>query len=217
MSKGLFIVVEGMDGAGKTTAVKALYEAFNKLDVPVKVLPVPGATPFGKNIRGLIMSETGLDPMSEALLFAVDRNYTAVNVVKPLVAQGVVVIADRWNYSSYAYQGVGLDLGARYDALEAVVDDGFVPDQVVFLDVSLETSIARLEARLGENNRLDNVSIERKKKIYDGYQQCFAADSKRVYRIDAEQSIEQISELLSNYASLVVASQNAKPLDHSEE
>ena len=137
MTDGLFIAFEGGDGAGKSTQVALLREAFETAGRTVTVTRQPGGTDLGREIRDLVLHGAHVAPRAEALLFAADKAHHVDQVIKPALDRGEVVLTDRYTDSSVAYQGAGRDLGAQeiHDLNMWAVDD-LVPDLTVVVDVS---------------------------------------------------------------------------------
>ncbi|MFC8503169.1 dTMP kinase [Pedococcus sp. NPDC057267] len=139
MTDGLFIAFEGGDGAGKSTQVALLRDAFEAAGRTVLVTRQPGGTPLGREIRDLVLHGDHVSPRAEALLFAADKAHHVEQVIAPALAAGDVVLTDRYTDSSVAYQGAGRDLGAQeiHDLNMWAVDD-LVPDLTVVVDVSAQ-------------------------------------------------------------------------------
>ena len=139
MTDGLFIAFEGGDGAGKSTQVALLRDAFEAAGRTVLVTRQPGGTPLGREIRDLVLHGDHVSPRAEALLFAADTAHHVEQVIAPALAAGDVVLTDRYTDSSVAYQGAGRELGAQeiHDLNMWAVDD-LVPDLTVVVDVSAQ-------------------------------------------------------------------------------
>jgi dTMP kinase len=137
VTDGLFIAFEGGDGAGQSTQVALLREAFETAGRTVTVTRQPGGTDLGREIRDLVLHGAHVAPRAEALLFAADKAHHVDQLIKPALDRGEVVLTDRYTDSSVAYQGAGRDLGAQeiHDLNMWAVDD-LVPDLTVVVDVS---------------------------------------------------------------------------------
>ncbi|NYG06576.1 dTMP kinase [Phycicoccus badiiscoriae] len=139
MTDGLFIAFEGGDGAGKSTQVALLREAFETAGRTVTVTRQPGGTPLGREIRDLVLHGAHVAPRAEALLFAADKAHHVDQLIRPSLEHGEVVLTDRYTDSAVAYQGAGRDLGAQeIHDLNMWAVDGLVPDLTVVVDVSAE-------------------------------------------------------------------------------
>lgn len=139
MTDGLFIAFEGGDGAGKSTQVALLREAFEAAGRTVTVTRQPGGTPLGQQIRDMVLHGDHVSPRAEALLYAADKAQHADLFLRPALAAGDVVLTDRYTDSSVAYQGAGRDLGAQeiHDLNMWAVHE-LVPDLTIVVDVSAE-------------------------------------------------------------------------------
>lgn len=146
MTAPLFIVVEGIDGCGKSTQARLLAERLRAEGREVVLTREPGGTEPGQVIRSVVLAaatET-LDPRTEALLIAADRAEHAARVIRPALERGADVVSDRYVPSSLAYQGVGRGLGVEVvDDLSRWATGGLVPDLVVVVDVDDATAAAR--------------------------------------------------------------------------
>jgi dTMP kinase len=139
VTDGLFIAFEGGDGAGKSTQVALLREAFEKAGRTVTVTRQPGGTDLGRQIRDLVLHGDHVAPRAEALLFAADKAHHVDQLIRPALDRGEVVLTDRYTDSAVAYQGAGRDLGAQevHDLNMWAVQD-LVPDLTVVVDVSAQ-------------------------------------------------------------------------------
>jgi dTMP kinase len=157
----MFVVVEGVDGSGKTTAVEGLVEALRVAGVPVVGTGEPGGSPnLGSEVSRLLL-HTGhyLTPRAEALLFAADRAQHVNDVIAPALREGKVVVCSRFVDSTLAYQGAGR--GLNFDDLLAISDfaaDGLKADLVLVLDVDPDTAKGRQETR-GEADRIEAMDM----------------------------------------------------------
>ena len=153
MTTGRFVVLEGVDGCGKSTQAARLAERLRAEGRDVVVTREPGATPAGAAIRAVVLGDAPIDARTEALLVAADRAEHVAEVVRPALARGAVVVSDRHTPSSLAYQGVARGLGVEaVDRLSAWATGGLRPDAVVVLDVGADVAAAR---RAGPRDRLE--------------------------------------------------------------
>lgn len=199
-SPGLFLAVEGPDGSGKTTTAKLLKAYLESKGYEVVLTREPGGTPIGEKIREILLDSqnTELADTTEALLYAAARAQHVEEKIKPLLEKGVIVITDRYFYSSLAYQGYGRDLG-----IEQVMDlskfaiSGLYPDKVLFFDITPETALARKYDQ-GEVNRMEEQGEEFHSVTYDGYHKALEIYNKNVEMIDANGTIEETLENCKN-------------------
>jgi dTMP kinase len=152
-TSGLFVVLEGGDGCGKSTQAQLLVSRLRDLGREVVATREPGATEAGAAIRSLVLGGGDLDPRAEALLIAADRAQHVAEVVRPALERGAVVVSDRYIPSSLAYQGVARGLGVDEIArLSEWATGGLVPDLVVVLDVAAGQAASR---RDGPEDRME--------------------------------------------------------------
>jgi dTMP kinase len=152
-SRGVFVVLEGGDGCGKSTQARLLVARLAELGREVVATREPGATEAGAAIRSLVLGGGPLDPRAEALLIAADRAEHVASVVRPALERGAVVVSDRHVPSSLAYQGVARGLGVDEIArLSSWATGGLSPDLVVVLDVPAGEAAAR---RAGPEDRME--------------------------------------------------------------
>lgn len=152
-TSGVFVVLEGGDGSGKSTQAARLVARLRELGREVMVTREPGATEVGAAIRSLVLGGGDLDPRTEALLIAADRAEHVAEVIRPALERGAVVVSDRFVPSSLAYQGVARGLGIDEIArLSDWATGGLQPDLVIVLDVAPAEAAAR---RAGPEDRME--------------------------------------------------------------
>ena len=160
--KGKFIVIEGIDGSGKTTQIKELEQWLNKTNFIPKnnqlvITREPGGTELGRSIRSLLLDTSkgkSPDSITELLLYAADRAQHVNEIIRPSLNKGDWVISDRFSGSTLAYQGYGrkLDINLIKD-LETIATQGISPDITFFLDIPVDESIKRRITR--EDDRIE--------------------------------------------------------------
>ncbi len=154
----LFVVLEGVDGCGKSTQVARLAARFRDRGQEVVTTREPGATPAGAAIRTVVLGGAPIDARTEALLIAADRAEHTATVLRPALERGAVVVSDRYVPSSLAYQGVARGLGVeQIDRLSAWATGGLEPDVVVVLDVTTEVGASRRAAPQDRMEREDST------------------------------------------------------------
>jgi dTMP kinase len=199
--RGLFIVFEGGEGAGKSTQVQRLAEALRAQGRDVFVTREPGATDIGERIRHLLLHDepesTGLTARAEALLYAADRAHHVAALVRPALARGEVVISDRYVDSSLAYQGAGRTLPVHEVSwLSSWATGGLKPDLVVLLDVEPRVGLSRAGER-GGADRLESESDAFHERVRYAFLDLAAADPGRYLVLDAARSPESIAEAVA--------------------
>ena len=195
MKNGLFITFEGPDGSGKTTVSKAVADKLLAEGYQVRYTREPGGSAISEKIRDIILdpANTEMDPRTEALLYAASRRQHLVDIVLPLIEQGVTVISDRFVDSSIAYQGYGRQIGAdEVYAINAFAIENYMPVKTIFLNVSAETGLARIQANRAVLDRLDAESTDFHKRVFDGYQKVIAQYADRMIVVDASRDVDEV-------------------------
>ncbi|MFB3737591.1 MAG: dTMP kinase [Candidatus Velamenicoccus archaeovorus] len=191
---GVFVVFEGVEGAGKGTQIRLAKEWLEAEGVDVLVTREPGGTEVGEKLRELLLDhETGhLEPRTEALLFAASRAQHVSTVIRPALAAGKVVICDRYIDSSLAYQGWGRGLGEQ-DVLTLSVwaTQGLFPDLVILLHIEPEAGLLR---SLEEPDRIEMESGDFHAKVSDAYLKIAEEHPERFVVIDADDVPETVHE-----------------------
>ncbi|MFZ7223143.1 dTMP kinase [Avibacterium avium] len=191
---GKFIVIEGLEGAGKTTARDAIVEVLAREGIDDVVFTrEPGGTPLAEKLRHLIKYETEepVTDKAELLMLYAARIQLVENVIKPALATGKWVVADRHDLSSQAYQGGGRQIDAQLlQTLKHAVLGDFSPDLTLYLDLDPEIGLARARGR-GELDRIEQQEIAFFQRTRDRYLALVKDDPKAVI-INAEQPIEQV-------------------------
>jgi dTMP kinase len=179
----VFVTFEGIDRSGKTTQARLLAKALGEDALLVRE---PGGTPAAERIRELVKDPAvELSPIAETLLFGAARAELLEQVVRPALAQGKVVIADRYIDSTVAYQGGARGLGLeRIERLNDWIADGLWPDVTFLLEVP--TPIAR--GRGGEDDRFEREGEELQRAVAAAYEELAERHADRYVRIDASQS-----------------------------
>lgn len=184
----LFLVVEGMDGAGKSTQIERLARWLTQAGSPPVVTREPGATAIGERIREILLdpASAAMDPRTEALLYAADRAQHAAEVIRPALAAGLVVISDRYVDSSLAYQGLARGLGIeRILDLSMWATGDLMPDLVILLDVAPELARSRSGARSGATDRIELEAEAFHRRVADAYWALARTYPERFAAVDA--------------------------------
>ncbi len=192
---GIFVALEGGEGAGKSTQIQLLAAWLADRGHDVVVTREPGATPAGERIRALLLDPTTeLDEHAEALLYAADRAEHAARVVRPALARGTVVLSDRYIDSSVAYQGYGRGLDPDVvSRISRWATGELVPDLTVLLDLPVAAARQRLLAR-GGTDRLESEADAFHERVRSGFRRVAAADPARYAVVDGSAEVEQVAE-----------------------
>lgn len=195
--RGVFVVFEGGDGAGKSTQARRLADALRAEGHDVVRTREPGGTPLGERLRALVLDPAHgpVDARTEALLFAAARAAHVEQLIRPALAAGRTVVCDRFADSSAAYQGAGRGLGVdRVAELNAWATGGLVPDLTVLLDVPAGTGRLRREARDGTPG--DRLELE-PDSFHDANREAFlelaGRDPGRYLVLDATRPAEELA------------------------
>lgn len=193
MDKGLLIVLEGPDGSGKTTQIELLKEYFTNMNRVVICTREPGGTKISEAIRNIILDNgnSEMGGMCEALLYAAARAQLVKEVIKPALAEGKLVICDRFVTSSIVYQGIARGLGIDIiRELNECALEGLKADFTFMLQIPYKEGLKR-KANQKKLDRLENSGNEFHRKVYQGYIQM-AENSKDILIIDGERDISEI-------------------------
>lgn len=195
MKKGLFITCEGGEGAGKTTLLNKLQAELHQKGHQVLMCREPGGTALGDQIRHWLLHRDpslSISPKAELLLFLTARAQNISENIQPALSSGKVVLCDRFNDSTVAYQGVARGIGVDYvQQLCDTVCEGLAPDLTFFLDLPVEEGLRRA-AKVGALDRIEQEKIEFHDKVRQGMRQLAKQNPKRIVTLDATQSPEQV-------------------------
>lgn len=182
---GLFLVLDGPDGAGKSTQVRRLADRIRAAGREVEIVRDPGGTPVGERIRGLLLDpEVGeLDPVTEVLLYQAARRRLVLERIRPALDAGKVVVCDRWHTATQAYQGAGSGVdGAIVRLTSKIATDGLEPRRAILLDVDEATAAARMTRPL---DRIELRGPEYRLRVRTEFRRLFSGAPDRRVRIDA--------------------------------
>ena len=196
MQSGLFISFEGIDGAGKSSHIEALAQAFKSAGRAVVQTREPGGTPLAEKLRDMVLHDA-MDPLCEALLVFAARRDHLNHVIEPALARGDVVLCDRFTDATFAYQGAGrgfsLDVLAQLEHWVQALPSGGLrqPDITVWFALDPAIAAERLSAaRLPD--RFESQPLAFFQSVHNGYAARAASDPKRFAQLDASASIEQV-------------------------
>ena len=194
MNKGKFIVVEGIEGAGKSSAINVIEAVLQKHNIAFIKTREPGGTPLAEALRDIVKSashDEELTQETELFLMYASRSQLMANRILPTLAQGTWVIGDRHDLSSRAYQGGGRQFDDKVmNAIADVTLKGFTPDLTLYLDIAPELGLARAQAR-GELDRIELEKIEFFQRVRNKYL-TLATASESTDIIDASQAMQAV-------------------------
>ncbi len=190
--QGLFITLEGIDGAGKTTQFDTVVAALRAAGRRVTATREPGGTPLGERIRELLLGEP-MTTTAEALLMFAARQEHVLRIIEPALLQGHDVVCDRFTDATLAYQGAGKGIPQdRLQTLARWVHPGLKPDFTLLIDVPAELAAKRLQTQQRQPDRFERESLEFFVRVRQHYLQLAADEPRRWVLIDGTQSLEQV-------------------------
>ena len=194
--QGKFITFEGIDGSGKSTQLRMLTGDLRHQGIDLIATHEPGGTPLGRRLReAFLETEETVAPIAELLLFAADRAQHVEFLIKPALAEGRIVISDRYADATFAYQGAGRGFPeATVNEIINLATGGLKPDLTLFFDISVDNAIRRMserhEAGKGKN-RMDTESGDFYANVRKAYLTIAETEPHRFTVIDANGSIEE--------------------------
>ncbi|GGQ11417.1 thymidylate kinase [Shewanella litoralis] len=193
---GKFIVIEGLEGAGKSSAITLVNDLIQQHTGQAPVCTrEPGGTPLAEKMRDLVKIADDTDPLcdeAECLLIYAARSQLIANVIKPALAKGQWVLGDRHNLSSLAYQGGGRGLMPLVKAVSEACLAGFTPDLTLYLDIEPRLGLTRAANR-GDLDRIEQQAIDFFQRARQTYLQLASQDDSIVV-IDASQTMEKVHQ-----------------------
>lgn len=190
--RGKFIVFEGCEGSGKTTVAKFILQTLENLGLKTLLTHEPGGTKLGAKIREILLHGENIHPRTELLLFLADRAEHVERLIKPALAEDKIVICDRFDGSTFAYQGgaraVNSDLIL---VMNAFAKDNLIPDLYILFDVSPEIGLNRE----GKNvTRFEKEKLDFHRRVREAYLTMAMNDDEHWAIVDAEQPLEDVEQ-----------------------
>jgi dTMP kinase len=195
----LFITFEGGEGCGKSTQARRLYRRLQKLAIPAILIHEPGVTALGNKISRILKwsdnRNINISPLAELLLFNASRAQLVTEVIRPALEKGTVVVCDRYNDSTTAYQGYGRALDMKtVTAANKVGTQGIKPDLTILLDIPVEEGLKRKKDKKSDRFEIENISFHRR--VREGYLKLAKAEPRRWLVVDAGQNREKIAGII---------------------
>ena len=207
--KGLFIVMEGPDGSGKTTQINLLKEYLEEAGYECLITREPGGTVIGEEIRQLILNpeHKEMSPVTEMLLYAASRAQLVHEVIGPALEEGKIVISDRFVDSSIVYQGIARKLGiSTVSAVNAPGIGIYRPDGIFFIDLS-EAEGLRRNKEQKNLDRMEQEGIDFHHMVSEGYRKVLSGRPE-VMKIDGGRSIDTIQKKIRNHVDELLKKKN---------
>lgn len=207
--KGLFIVMEGPDGSGKTTQINLLEQYLKEAGYECLIAREPGGTVIGEEVRELILNPEykEMSPVTEMLLYAASRAQLVHEVIGPALEAGRIVISDRFVDSSIVYQGIARNLGISMVAAVNAPGIGiYRPDGIFFIDLSEAEGIRRKKNQK-KLDRMEQESIDFHHLVSEGYRKVLA-ERPEVIKIDGGKDIDVIQKKIRNHVDELLKKKN---------
>ncbi|MCH8066384.1 MAG: dTMP kinase [Chloroflexi bacterium] len=199
-STGLFVTLEGGEGAGKSVQVSALARCLESSGRTVRCTREPGGTALGERLRDIALGlasdgeSPGLDPLSETLLFIAARAELVAAVIAPALSRGEIVVCDRFADSTLAYQGFGRGIALdTIERLNEIATGGLQPHLTVLLDLPATDGLARA-GEGGVSDRFERETLDFHERVRAGYRTLANREPERWLVIDASQPSEAVTE-----------------------
>lgn len=203
--QGIFITLEGPEGAGKTTQLKLLSKYLQDEGIEHVITRDPGGTALGKPIRRILLNaESVVSPVAELLLYEADRAQNVSEIILPGLAEGKLVFCDRYIDSTLAYQGYGrgIDLGL-IEKINEVATQGLRPQRTILFDIESSAGLARLHP--SGHDRLEREAIEFHQKVRGGYLELAKKEPERFRILDAAMPMHMVQEELRKFVNEVLS------------
>lgn len=204
---GLFITIEGVEGAGKTTQLKRLHRHLEQIGYAVVVTREPGGTPIGEAVRQVLLDPThaAMAPVTELLLYEAARAQHVAELIRPALEEGKAVLCDRFADSTTAYQGAGRALAPQdILTLHNLATGGLWPDLTLVLDLAVKTGLERARNR-GRYDRLEQETLLFHEQVREGFLELARLEPDRVKVIDAAQPVDAVAAAICAHVDALAA------------
>jgi len=219
MGRGLFITLEGIDGTGKSTQLRLLAQHLKKRGLTVRVTREPGGTGVGERIRKILLASSTrrLSPLAELVLMYAARAQHLEEVIRPSLERGEIVLSDRYNDASLAYQGYGRKLGVEtVRAFDRIICGDTQPDLTLLLDLPPRLSLRRARARQSRRNskqeRFERQGVEFHRRVRRGYLEIARLEPQRVKLVRAGGPVAEIQAQIRKLVDNFLAGRRKRPL-----
>ncbi len=198
--KGIFISLEGIEGTGKSTQARLLYEWLRDRGFDAVLTEEPGGTRIGLRIRELLLSveHKGMTPLAELMLYNASRAQHLEEVILPSMERGAIVVTDRFTDSTIAYQGYGRGIDLNLiDSIDRIVTKNMRPALTILLDLDVEVGLNRNRG-INKTDRLELEDVEFHKRVRSAYLDLAAREPERIKLMNASENIEAIHNKIVN-------------------
>ncbi|HZV47405.1 MAG TPA: dTMP kinase [Thermodesulfovibrionales bacterium] len=206
--KGTFISFEGIEGTGKSTQAKLLYNYLREKGADVILTEEPGGTQISVKIREVLLSveHKEMSPLTELLLYNASRAQHIQEVIMPALDRGAIVITDRFTDSTLAYQGYGRGLDLQLiDSIDLIATGRLRPDITLLLDLDVQTGLKRNRG-INKTDRLELEDVPFHERVRNGYQMLAEHDPARIKLISVTAGIDEIHRSIIHIISGVLGS-----------
>lgn len=189
----MFITFEGIEGCGKSTQAKLLYEELLNRGKRVILTREPGGTPSAEELREFILREREefFPPFSELLLYIAARGFHVENLIRSALKEGIVVICDRFSDSTVAYQGYGRGIDPKFiREIDIRATGGLRPDITFLIDLPVKEALKRIRSR--ERDRIESEELEFHERVRRGFIEIAKSEPERVVVLDGRRGIGEI-------------------------
>lgn len=197
LSGGLFITLEGGEGSGKSTLIRAMRDRLERMGFEVLVTREPGGPPISEAVRQILLDcgNTAMDGLTELFLYLASRRQNVIESIRPCLERGGVVLSDRFHDASVAYQGGGRELGIDLvDRLNSEAVGDTLPDLTFFLDLDPAVGMARGPAeRPGGGDRIEREAAAFHGRVRETYRACAEREPRRIRVLDASLPREEVA------------------------
>ena len=198
--KGIFITFEGTEGSGKTTIINNIEKELKEKGFKVIKTREPGGSNISEEIRNIILNveNVEMDKITEALLYAASRRQHVIEVIKPHLEKGYIVLCDRYVDSSLAYQGYARGIGIeKVYQLNQFAIEGLLPDLTLYIDVKPEIGLKRISNNHRDQDRLDLEALSFHELVYNGYAEIVKKFPERIKVIPGNTDIEKVNTMVT--------------------
>jgi len=206
---GSFITFEGIEGSGKSTQIRLLFEHLKARDIEARMTREPGGTVIGEKVRGILLDPAtkGLIPRAELFLYAAARLQHIEEVIQPGMDEGKVVLCDRFMDATVAYQGYGREIPLNeVKVVNSLVTVDLKPDLTILLDLPVEVGLRRARERnqadaASATSRFEEEDLVFHQRVREGYLAIAAAERARIKIIPADQPVEKVAKQIQGVVS----------------
>ena len=207
-TRGRFITLEGIEGAGKSTAARIVVEWLGKRNISTRLTREPGGTPLAERVRHIVLEHGAerLTPSAELLLMFAARSIHLENLIQPALEAGIWVVCDRFTDATRAYQGSGRGVDSGLiDTLAREVQAGLQPDCTLLLDLPVKAGLARARARSGAAaDRFEAETESFFERVRAGYLALARGEPQRVHVIDAAAELPAVERQIGTVLERLV-------------